>query len=958
MPSSEHYALVQRFYVGFYGRPADVVGLDYWASQLEANNGDLSAILNSFASSPEAQAFVYKDATGNLNTTQQLIANVYRTVYNREPEELGLNYWSNRLNPNDLTLQTIVQTIMDGALGEDKVTLNNKILVANYFTDIISSTPYTDVMAGRSVVAKAGQTTVSYNLAVQAADDTVASMQSANAGKVFTGTEGNDTFSGSYGNACDTFYGLGGEDTFHYYANEAAPGESLNKTSGHAIIRVHGNTDFSKVQFNLPSTTPGQNGTRVNQDHDMYLDSGAVIRFNPAPFADKDYDMNVHRNLEGSNRTIQFYGTSGNDTFNLRHCVVGEDVMGTDKILVSGNGGSDTFDASQESGGFKYDCANLITTQTVSQDGKPMSSTFFSFSDSLVNFYGGAGGNEFIASARKELFRGGAGRDTFQFDSTASSSTSTAVAMDTVESFQTSSDKLSFGSASVTQSGQQSLVQAAVTGLSASATPTEIANAMAAANTTNNGVSYAVVGGATYVYLEKNGAGAGNSTNDVFVKLNTAISSYTDLGLNSATADPAFKLLRMDTTKAANGETSADSNIVLKFDRPVTAGSGNIVLHNYTKNGNVALDVTNTSFVTFSGDTITINPESNLSNGCEFGVEIGAGVIKDTSGGNFAGIIDKAQTFNTASVMMNPAPGHGTSQSVGNYYSSYYGLHPAQDFIHDGGLPVYACADGVLEIYIDKGADQKYSILKFTSDNKYLDAVYLHVVTLPGLVAGSQTQVSAGQELGTIYTMAGDHLHFELRTGNATPTSSSFYGHDNSNGYYTDLTNVDRYTSPEVGKWSRNEAYKNMYEDNILIDKTAKNGVDTYTPIQPTDYIAERASSSSSIAGDSRATALDLGKITDIGQKITRYDWVGKDVDASDFYKIHVDKAGTLSIALTDSVAGGLSANIMDSTGKELSKIISVDKNLSSEVKADTDYYVSIVGTDYGSQYSMIATLL
>ena len=56
MAAANYYSAVQKAYIAFYGSPADKVGLEYWAGQLDTANGNLSTIINAFGTSTEALA--------------------------------------------------------------------------------------------------------------------------------------------------------------------------------------------------------------------------------------------------------------------------------------------------------------------------------------------------------------------------------------------------------------------------------------------------------------------------------------------------------------------------------------------------------------------------------------------------------------------------------------------------------------------------------------------------------------------------------------------------------------------------------------------------------------------------------------------------------------------------------------------------------------------------------------
>jgi hypothetical protein len=137
---------------------------------------------------------------------------------------------------------------------------------------------------------------------------------------------------------------------------------------------------------------------------------------------------------------------------------------------------------------------------------------------------GGTGADTLNGGKGADTLTGGAGADIFKFTAgTAADAPSggTFGQPDVITDFVVGTDKLQFVSGATTDvvSGQQGAVQAAVTALAAGSSDTAIANAMALANTTTLGVSFAVFGGNTYVLYEVAGAGTGVAADDAFIKL-------------------------------------------------------------------------------------------------------------------------------------------------------------------------------------------------------------------------------------------------------------------------------------------------------------------------------------------------------------------------------------------------------------------------------------------------------
>jgi autotransporter-associated beta strand protein len=119
------------------------------------------------------------------------------------------------------------------------------------------------------------------------------------------------------------------------------------------------------------------------------------------------------------------------------------------------------------------------------------------------------------------------------------------------------------------------------------------------------------------------------------------------------------------STTPANGATSVaiGANLVASFSEPVVFGTGNIELWQVGGGSPVEIfNVTIPAEVAFSGQTLTINPTSNLTPGVEYYVLIPATAVVDTSGGAaFAGISDPTAWSFTADgtaptlVSLNPA---------------------------------------------------------------------------------------------------------------------------------------------------------------------------------------------------------------------------------------------------------------------------------------------------------------
>jgi len=136
----------------------------------------------------------------------------------------------------------------------------------------------------------------------------------------------------------------------------------------------------------------------------------------------------------------------------------------------------------------------------------------------------GNGTNTITGGTGADIMTGGTGVDTYAFGAAAAAASSGgadgAAIADVITNFVVGTDKLQFTGAVDIVSAQQAAVQTAVTALAAGSTDAQVATAMALANTTALGVSFAVYNGNTYVYFERTAASADFvAADDVFIKL-------------------------------------------------------------------------------------------------------------------------------------------------------------------------------------------------------------------------------------------------------------------------------------------------------------------------------------------------------------------------------------------------------------------------------------------------------
>jgi hypothetical protein len=89
---------IQQLYIAYYGRPADTGGLNYWAAQLDASNGNLSSIIDAFATSAESTALY-----GAGTTAESLVTAIYQNILHRAPDAEGMAFYTQALSNGSIS---------------------------------------------------------------------------------------------------------------------------------------------------------------------------------------------------------------------------------------------------------------------------------------------------------------------------------------------------------------------------------------------------------------------------------------------------------------------------------------------------------------------------------------------------------------------------------------------------------------------------------------------------------------------------------------------------------------------------------------------------------------------------------------------------------------------------------------------------------------------------------------
>lgn len=169
---SRYIELAQKFYVGYFGRPADANGLSNMVSQLQGanvptsstgalvsaydTNATIKSLIDSFGNSAESAA-LYQ------GSNRAFVTDIYNHLLGRAPDAEGLDFWTNALdNPNGLSRGLAAMNIIAGAetnttaQGQiDAALIATRITVAANFTDALKTPAQVAGYAGNAAAATA-----------------------------------------------------------------------------------------------------------------------------------------------------------------------------------------------------------------------------------------------------------------------------------------------------------------------------------------------------------------------------------------------------------------------------------------------------------------------------------------------------------------------------------------------------------------------------------------------------------------------------------------------------------------------------------------------------------------------------------------------------------------------------------------------------------------------------------
>ncbi len=120
---------IQSLYIAYLGRPTDWLHVLTWEIPfVDSANRDLP--IEQLGEGEEYLSWV-----DNFNDPAEIINAIYHRLFNRDAGPEGLAFYGNLLASGKATIATVPMDIMNGAINDDAIILDNKAFFAQDFAD-------------------------------------------------------------------------------------------------------------------------------------------------------------------------------------------------------------------------------------------------------------------------------------------------------------------------------------------------------------------------------------------------------------------------------------------------------------------------------------------------------------------------------------------------------------------------------------------------------------------------------------------------------------------------------------------------------------------------------------------------------------------------------------------------------------------------------------------------------
>jgi uncharacterized delta-60 repeat protein len=136
-------AILERAYIAYFGRPAEPNGFNWWLSAISSLGGIdavMTEVYQDFSSSDEYLNQYASDldpVTHAVTNAQHLLNAIYQNLFHRDIEQGGLEFWGDLLIHEEVTINSVVLEVLNGARNLDFDAVNCKIDAALALTNKI-----------------------------------------------------------------------------------------------------------------------------------------------------------------------------------------------------------------------------------------------------------------------------------------------------------------------------------------------------------------------------------------------------------------------------------------------------------------------------------------------------------------------------------------------------------------------------------------------------------------------------------------------------------------------------------------------------------------------------------------------------------------------------------------------------------------------------------------------------
>jgi hypothetical protein len=153
LPPQEAYSQIEALYIGYFGRAGDPNGMTYWSQHAlgDLEDGEtlqetILHISQGFATSAENAPYnqLANQPLDPNNPTQVALATsfieqTYQNLFNRAPDNAGLEFWLAQLFNGNIPYSALVYSIESSASAADRISLNSKIEAGSYLTQNLTA---------------------------------------------------------------------------------------------------------------------------------------------------------------------------------------------------------------------------------------------------------------------------------------------------------------------------------------------------------------------------------------------------------------------------------------------------------------------------------------------------------------------------------------------------------------------------------------------------------------------------------------------------------------------------------------------------------------------------------------------------------------------------------------------------------------------------------------------------